>query len=243
MMPWRVAESLAKLREQVNAAAPDRSKASDGTIGDAAHAASVSDHNPDTAGVVHAFDLTHDPKHGVDIAAIAEALRLSRDPRIKYVIANRRIFAGANGPSPWVWRDYTGTDPHTNHVHISVNTARADDRNPWQLATQTKDDLDMNATERKQLIDDIADAVVSRPVPRPGNKPVALGAQVGAANVNSYRTLAAVRALAHPDDVANAVVHALRTIDADLGDVDVDELARKIVVELGREDDEPEATS
>ena len=120
MVPWRVARSLESLRAQVNAAHPARSKASDGTIGDTAHAATVSDHNPDAGGVVRALDLTHDPAHGVDAGDLAEQLRLSRDPRLKYVIADRRIFAGNAGPQPWVWRAYAGTDPHTSHVHVSV---------------------------------------------------------------------------------------------------------------------------
>lgn len=134
MIPWRVAHSLESLRSQLNAAHPGRSKASDGTIGDAAHAASISDHNPDAGGVVRALDVTHDPAHGVNIAALSEQLRLSRDPRIKYVIANRRIFAGNAGPSPWVWRTYTGPDPHTNHVHVSVAPGTLGDRaGSWTL--------------------------------------------------------------------------------------------------------------
>src|SRR5215472_9581086 len=61
---WRVAKSLARLRTQINDAFPQRSKSSDGTIGDAAHASRSSDHNPwivdDGIGVVSAFDVTHD---------------------------------------------------------------------------------------------------------------------------------------------------------------------------------------
>lgn len=131
---WRVAGSLLRLRDQLNAAHPNRSKASDGTIGDAAHAASVSDHNPDAAGVVRALDVTHDPKHGLDAGELAEQLRRSRDPRIKYVISERRIFAGFQGPQPWVWRPYTGSDPHTSHVHVSVIAGTAaDEQYSWQL--------------------------------------------------------------------------------------------------------------
>ncbi|HKV33547.1 MAG TPA: hypothetical protein VJP89_04485, partial [Pyrinomonadaceae bacterium] len=61
-MAWRVAKSLLRLREQINELAPNRSKASDGTIGDAAHASRKSDHNPwvkdGSIGVVTAMDIT-----------------------------------------------------------------------------------------------------------------------------------------------------------------------------------------
>jgi peptidoglycan hydrolase-like protein with peptidoglycan-binding domain len=134
-MSWRLARALEQLREQINLEHPNRSKKSDGTIGDAAHAASLSDHNPDAFGVVRALDVTHDPAHGVDIATLAEQLRASRDPRIKYVIANRRIFAGNAGPQPWVWRPYAGSNPHTSHVHVSVRSGTAgDDAYRWSLA-------------------------------------------------------------------------------------------------------------
>lgn len=46
-MAWRLAGSLVTFRDQLNAAFPNRSKISDGFIGDAAHQAqgSASDHN------------------------------------------------------------------------------------------------------------------------------------------------------------------------------------------------------
>jgi hypothetical protein len=135
-MAWRVAKSLARLRDQLNAAYPNRSKASDGTIGDAAHAATVSDHNPDQYGIVRAFDITHDPAHGVDGTRLAAALAKSRDPRIKYLIWNGRMLRAYEKPGipAWTWSAYTGTDPHTNHVHLSVVAdSRADDTRPWQI--------------------------------------------------------------------------------------------------------------
>lgn len=130
MPTWRVAKSLEVLRDQVNKLYPNRSKSSDGTIGDEAHQATVSDHNPNANGVVTALDLTHDPAHGFDSYAFAETLRLSRDPRIKYIISNSRIFSKII--SPWVWRKYTGTNPHDEHVHISVGD-NYDDVTPWKL--------------------------------------------------------------------------------------------------------------
>jgi peptidoglycan hydrolase-like protein with peptidoglycan-binding domain len=137
-MGYRIAGALDVLRAQVNTLHPNRSTKSDGWIGDTAHAATVSDHNPDPAGVVRALDLTNDPAHGFDASDFAETLRRNRDPRVKYVISDRRIFAGVQGPQPWVWRPYNGSNPHTSHVHISVRASSAgDDRHPWQLTGGT----------------------------------------------------------------------------------------------------------
>ena len=92
-MAWRVAESLLRLREQIDAEWPDRNKAADGTIGDAAHASSDSDHNPHVqdggTGVVTALDITHDPAYGCDCHDIVAAIVDSRDLRLKYLILER----------------------------------------------------------------------------------------------------------------------------------------------------------
>jgi hypothetical protein len=123
---WRVAKALLKLRDQVNARAPRRNKASDGTIGDAAHCQRNSDHNPwvrdGSIGVVTALDITNDPAGGCDVNTIAEAIRASRDSRVKYIIWNKPIAnsAGIGTAEPWQWRPYTGPNPHTRHMHVSV---------------------------------------------------------------------------------------------------------------------------
>jgi hypothetical protein len=139
--PWRVAKALLALREQVNAMAPNRRKKSDGTIGDAAHATRASDHNPWVreagVGVVTAMDLTHDPTGGCDAGALANALLASRDPRIKYVIFNRRIASHLRkgAAAPFEWRPYGGSNPHTHHVHISVREMKTayDATDPWTI--------------------------------------------------------------------------------------------------------------
>jgi GH24 family phage-related lysozyme (muramidase) len=140
-MPWRVAKSLDVLLSQVDRIAPERSKAADGSIGDAAHAARNSDHNPwvkdGAVGVVTARDFTHDPAGGFDAYAFAEALRAGRDDRIKYVISNRRIFSGAGQDHPaWQWRLYSGKNPHNHHTHVSVKPVKAlyDSEAPWAIA-------------------------------------------------------------------------------------------------------------
>lgn len=141
---WRAAKCLQKLRDQVNALAPNRDKASDGTIGDTAHcgsADSTSDHCPRIpdggVGVVAAIDITHDPDHGCDAGAIAASLHGGRDSRIKYIIWNKKIAnSSAIGPSaPWAWRPYTGSNPHTRHVHVSVKASKHlyDSESPWSV--------------------------------------------------------------------------------------------------------------
>lgn len=123
--PWRLAKSLIALEDAVNAKYPKRSKTSDGSIGDAAHQARSSDHNPwvqdpDGNDIVTAIDITHDPANGMDAYKFADMLLKNKDPRIKYVISNRRIGAGKDGPQPWVWRPYNGSNAHDKHTHISV---------------------------------------------------------------------------------------------------------------------------
>lgn len=138
-MAWRVANSLLKYRDQLNAAHPNRSKVSDGFIGDAAHATRDSDHNPWVVlagmGIVTAGDFTHDPANGVDCEKLYQALVKSRDPRIKYIIWNRTITSGNGQTLPWVRRPYTGTNPHTKHLHMSVQSSANlfDDSRPWAL--------------------------------------------------------------------------------------------------------------
>lgn len=120
---WHVAASLQTLLAQLNTRAPRRSKASDGSIGDAAHATRDSDHNPWYRNTVTARDFTHDPAGGLDGQWLANTLVAARDPRIKYIIWNRRIIDSRPGQNPWQWEPYHGTNAHTHHVHVSVMAA------------------------------------------------------------------------------------------------------------------------
>jgi len=130
MMTWRLARGLEKLRQQVNAKYPNRSRVSDGTIGDRAHSLRVSDHNP-VKGVVHALDLTHNAAKGIDAHALAERIRQSRDPRISYIISNRRQTSARTG---WSWVPYRGKNPHSGHAHFSsVHTSARDDTRDWKI--------------------------------------------------------------------------------------------------------------
>jgi peptidoglycan hydrolase-like protein with peptidoglycan-binding domain len=139
-MSWRVAKSLTILQGQINAQWPNRGKGSDGTIGDESHSSRASDHNPDEFGVVRGEDFTHDPGHGFDSYRFADLILKKQDPRLKYVISNRRIGSGPAGPAPGVWRDYHGANPHDHHCHISVMPRKpngqdpGDDIRPWDLS-------------------------------------------------------------------------------------------------------------
>ena len=131
MAHWTLAKALQTLRSQVDAAHPRRSKKSDGTIGDAKHSARKSDHNRNARGYVNAIDLTHDPAGGFDSYKFAEHLRNKRDPRISYVISNRRIFSSIT--APWEWRKYNGANPHSQHVHVSVRQSGETNAGLWQM--------------------------------------------------------------------------------------------------------------
>jgi hypothetical protein len=104
---------------------PNRSKISDGIMGDAAHQKRKSDHNQGNA-----FDVTHDPRVGCDgdvIAAIA-----LRDPRTKMVIWNRRKWDFERGDKGW--KPYKGENPHTKHCHVSIWDRSRNDKRPWGWA-------------------------------------------------------------------------------------------------------------
>ena len=124
-----------KLLDQVNALYPNRNKASDGWIGDAAHAERVSDHNPLPNGVVTAQDFTHDP-NTLNCQWLADTLVQSGDPRIKYIIWNRRIWAGN-------WQVYTGSNPHDKHLHLSVKPPQSVYDNPtkWNLENSMQEQI------------------------------------------------------------------------------------------------------
>jgi hypothetical protein len=126
---WRIAPSVRAALTQATELWPRRSQASDGTIGDHAHSKRKSDHNPDADGVVHAFDLTHDPKNKVDCEALSALLVKRKDARVSYIIWNRQI---CNCKS-WKWVKYSGANPHTKHMHVSIKdtSAAENDLSAW----------------------------------------------------------------------------------------------------------------
>lgn len=102
---------------------PNRSRASDGILPSAAHtiANPTSDHE-----LGNAFDLTHDPAHGVNCHVLSQFV--TTDPRVKYVIWDRQIWNPS--VSRW-WRQYEGVNPHSTHMHVSIRSACRNDMSPW----------------------------------------------------------------------------------------------------------------
>lgn len=147
--------ALEQLLAEINAMAPDRSTASDGWIGDQAHAARVSDHNPEPDGSVDARDFTHDPAHGVDCNLLADQIK--DDRRVSYIIWDHQIWNPAISRS---WRPYTGSNPHDKHMHVSVTDAGQNDTSRWleEEDDVTKEDLDAIREMIQNNADKVADA-------------------------------------------------------------------------------------
>lgn len=153
---WILVPCLDVLRDEFNLLGPGRDHASDGSIGNAAHAASESDHNPDETGAtgtedadsrneVHAIDVDDSGPWigGFDFDEGVELIRQrhagGRDSRLQNIIRNGRIASRSWG---WTWRPYTGSNGHYEHAHFSARYdtgALEDDRGPWGLVERWGD--------------------------------------------------------------------------------------------------------
>lgn len=112
--------AIAALR-QATAARPKRKRASDGLLPSKAHVSANpnSDHNSGFA-----VDITHDPKNGID--CVEAFTKLQDDKRVKYLIFNSKIWSAERGS-----RDYSGSNPHKTHLHISIKENCGYDTSPW----------------------------------------------------------------------------------------------------------------
>lgn len=125
-------------------------------IGDAAHRASSSDHNEDdTPGSrTPQADADSNPEHrAIDVMlgpaftkADGDALvqSLLKDPearkRLMNIIWQRGIWSRSWG---WTRRAYTGSDPHTNHPHISGWAGDDENGASWPAVTKGVDMTEM----------------------------------------------------------------------------------------------------
>lgn len=130
------------LRDQINRRWVKRDKTSDGWIGDLAHQARPSDHNPDSKGLVHAIDIDEDLRGSKnDNVWLADQIiayaRMKRggSARLKYVVYEEQIASGTYPSMFWTWRgDNYG---HTAHMHVSFTTQGENDSTPFNIPILT----------------------------------------------------------------------------------------------------------
>jgi hypothetical protein len=126
------------LRDQINERWKGRDKASDGWVGDAAHASRPSDHNPDAQGWVHAIDIDADLRGSqYDIDWFAEQLiayarvRRQGSKRLKNIVWDDQVASGTYEGTFWVFRG-SGYG-HTQHVHVSFTDQAETNGNQFDL--------------------------------------------------------------------------------------------------------------
>jgi hypothetical protein len=115
--------AIAVLR-QATAICPLRKKASDGLLPSAAHLSKSpnSDHNTGFG-----VDLTHDKLGGIDCFDLFQ--KLKADKRVKYLIFTGKIWSAERASEGD--REYTGSNKHNKHLHISIKEDCGDDTSPW----------------------------------------------------------------------------------------------------------------
>ena len=126
-MSWKPAAAALTLRKQVDKRWPKRDRGADGIIGDKAHQARPSDHNPNARGYVDAIDIDADLLGSGKGRAVAQQLAdqivnyaasgKAGSKRIKYVVFNDQVASGTYANSMWKWRG-SGYG-HYDHIHIS----------------------------------------------------------------------------------------------------------------------------
>jgi hypothetical protein len=144
---WYVDKGLQTLINQMKAKNPGMTV---WTIGDAEHASRTSDHNPEADGSVDGADFkiggtfTRD-----DAEEFVRQLVAHRDNRIAYIIYDKHIISSVT--VPWIWRDYHGSNPHTGHVHVSVNDKHENNTRQWNLGGKVYDQLTITGYSLPEL--------------------------------------------------------------------------------------------
>jgi hypothetical protein len=143
MATWHLNPALTRFRDAVNAAYPNRDKASDGTIGDAAHQATASDHNPDPDGSVDAWDMDVD---GVPVEHLKAVFQ--RHESSKYW-----IHAGQIASRDWGRRTYDGGNLHNHHVHWNTRSSHENSTAPWEVDVNLNDRVPWHgAAQRDRMV-------------------------------------------------------------------------------------------
>jgi hypothetical protein len=131
---WYLNPALTAFRNAVDVAYPNRDKASDGTIGNEAHQATVSDHNPDIDGSVDAWDMDvelngRNRPFSVDVEYLKTVFQ-------SHESAQYWIHAGQIASRSWGWarRAYTGPNPHDGHVHWNTRSSHENSAQSWKVA-------------------------------------------------------------------------------------------------------------
>jgi hypothetical protein len=149
----KTAPALLTFRNEFNALAPGRGKASDGSCPSKAHSGQnpTSDHEPNDEGLSRAYDL--DEKLGLPGLDPAKPLLpvvpiLTADRRCKYVIYERRIYY-PDGTS----KSYNGVNAHDKHLHLSIKNQYVHDTSPWGVAAafQATQENDLTPDEHTLL--------------------------------------------------------------------------------------------
>lgn len=149
MADWYLNRALTNWRNAVNAAYPNRDKTSDGTIGNLAHQASTSDHNPDSDGSVDAWDMDVDlkvPNTSAELEKLKQVFQ--KHPAARYWIHNRQIAHRSNG---WRREYYSGANAHDKHVHWNSEPAYENSNLPWIIPSE--EDLDTAQDLRLKTIE------------------------------------------------------------------------------------------
>lgn len=171
MSGYYLAPSLVVLRAEIDTRWPHRDRTSDGWIGDTAHQARPSDHNPNSRGSVNAIDVDED---GLDFATVFARIR--RHPSARYVIYERRLYHRLRG---WRPEPYSGTNPHDKHFHVSIDQTREaeQDRRPWGLLEVEMTEAEIIAATRKGVHGLLKEAAAAAGMKNVG-EPTATGRQV-----------------------------------------------------------------
>ena len=137
-----------QLREQIDDLYIERSRKSDGWIGDTRHSTTKSDRNPDGNGIVRAIDITSDlGNHPEEAYALVEKIRKCAkkgDKRISYIIYEGKIMSPILG---WKRRKYKGVNPHKSHFHISFTTLGDKDGSWFNLEGESNERPKENGRE------------------------------------------------------------------------------------------------